>query len=141
MSAAAAFAPVFAQVALTLALLAWTGIVRGRAIRSGAVRPEDIVLGQPNWPALPTQAANAFANQFELPILFYLVVLAAFVTGHMTVTLLVLAWAFVATRLVHAVIHTTINALRPRSLVFAAGYFVLVAMWLLFVIDVMSGAG
>lgn len=139
MSAATAFAPVFAQVALTFALLLWTGVVRVRAVRSGEVRPEDIVLGQPNWPALPTQAANAFGNQFELPILFYVVVLAAFVTGHMTDTLLVLAWAFVATRLVHALIHISINALTPRSLVFATGFFILLAMWALFLVDVTSG--
>ena len=141
MSFATAFAPVFVQVGLTFAILIWTGILRRRALRDGAVRPEDIVLRQPNWPARPTQAANAYQNQLELPVLFYLLVVAAFFSAHMTTALLVLAWAFVATRLVHALIHVTINELMPRSAAFAAGFVILVAMWALFLFEVALASG
>ena len=73
MSLATAFAPVFVQVALTFALLVLGGQrPRRRWCRSGAVKMRDVALGEPNWPARATQIINAYENQLELPVLFYL---------------------------------------------------------------------
>ena len=141
MSAAAAFAPVFVMVALTFVLLLAAGVARARALRSGDVREEEIVLREPNWPARPTQLINAYQNQLELPVLYYLVVVATFFSGHMTGPMLVLSWAFVASRLVHALVHATSNRLRLRSMSFLAGYLLLAAMWALFLFALVFDAG
>ena len=60
MSIQAVLAPLFVQVALTLALLLWTGRVRVAAVRRGEVHVRDIALRQPAWPERVTQIANAY---------------------------------------------------------------------------------
>ena len=49
-------------------------------------------------------------------MLFYLLVVLAFFTARPTIALVVLAWLFVATRLLHALIHVTTNDVRRRFL-------------------------
>lgn len=139
MSLAAAFAPVFVQVALTFVLLFWAGNVRVAAIRSGAAKTRDVALGQPNWPERATQITNAYENQLELPVLFYVVVLAAFFSAHMTPTLVVLSWLFVASRLLHTLVHVTTNEMRRRFFLFLTGAAILLLMWLLYLLDVLFG--
>jgi hypothetical protein len=139
MSLATVFAPVFVQVALTFALLFWAGSVRVNAVRSGAVKMREVALRQPNWPARAMQITNAYQNQLELPVLFYLLVTIAFFTAHMTATLVVLSWLFVLSRLLHALIHVTTNEVRRRFFVFAAGAMILLLMWVLYLLDVLFG--
>ncbi len=139
MSLATVFAPVFVQVALTFALLFWAGSVRVAAVRTGDVKMRDVALRQPNWPARAMQISNAYENQLELPLLFYLLVTIAFFTAHMTATLVVLSWLFVLSRLLHALIHVTTNEVRRRFFVFAAGAMILLLMWVLYLLDVMFG--
>lgn len=133
-------APLFVQVALTLALMFWSGVVRVAAVRSRAVQMRDIALREPNWPKQIAQITNAYQNQLELPVLFYVVTILALFTGRPTVTLVVLAWAFVATRLLHALIHVTTNNVARRFFLFAAGAMILLAMWVLFALDFFLGA-
>ena len=66
----------FVQVALTFALLLRLGQARLRAVRAGERRHARLCRGEDVWPQLATQVANAFRNQFELPVLFYLVTVA-----------------------------------------------------------------
>ncbi len=136
MSLATVFAPVFVQVALTFGLLFWAGSLRVAAVRGGTVRMRDVALREPLWPRRVTQVTNAYQNQLELPVLFYLLVVIAFFTAHMTATLVVLSWLFVLSRLFHAVIHVTTNELRRRFFVFTAGAMILLLMWVLYLLDV-----
>ena len=139
MSLATVFAPVFVQVALTFALLFWAGSARVAAIRNGAAKMRDVALRQPNWPERVTQITNAYENQLELPVLFYLVVLAAFFSAHMTSTLVVLSWLFVVSRVLHALVHVTTNEMRRRFFLFLAGAAILLLMWVLYLLDVVFG--
>jgi hypothetical protein len=139
MSLATVFGPVFVQVALTFALLCWAGSVRVSMVRTGAVKMRDVALGQPNWPVRAAQITNAYENQLELPVLFYLLMILAFFSAHMTVTLVVLSWLFVASRLLHALIHVTTNEMRRRFFVFLAGVLILLLMWVLYLLDVLFG--
>src|SRR6266478_464727 len=132
--------PLFVQVALTFALLFWTGGARFAAVRRGDVRPRDVALREPNWPKHETQIANAYHNQLELPVLFYVLTILAIVTRHADLLLVVLAWVFVASRLVHAYIHVTDNDVNRRGPAFGLGAFVLTIMWLIFMIRILLGA-
>jgi hypothetical protein len=123
--------PMFAQVALTFALLFWMSILRLRAVRTGQVAAQDVALREPNWPPRVLQVANAFHNQLELPVLFYTVVLLAFVTQTLDTVLLVLSWMFVLSRFVHAYIHVTSNRLDRRTAVFTVGAIALLLMWVI----------
>jgi hypothetical protein len=137
MSATMLLYPVFVQVALTFALLVWTGRARVGALTAGEVKVDDISVGQKAWPTRVMQISNAYQNQFELPMLFY--VLVAFCLIHprlIDIVMVALAWAFVATRIVHAGIYTTHNAIRWRFNVFVLGFAILAAMWIVFAMRV-----
>jgi hypothetical protein len=77
------------------------------------------------------QVGNAYHNQLELPVLFYVVLLLAFQTQTLDVVLLVLSWMFVLSRLVHAYVHVTSNRLDRRTGVFGVGAIALLLMWVI----------
>ena len=131
--------PLFIQVALTFVLLVWTARARIGALRSGGAKFQDTALGQPNWPAPVMQVSNCLANQFQLPVLFYLLVVLALITRKADMAFVVLAWLFVLSRLVHAYIHTGSNYVRHRFNAFAVGVVVLLAMWLIFAAGILFG--
>jgi hypothetical protein len=132
MSLQAVLAPLFVQVLLTFVLLVMMGRRRFAAARAGEVRIEDTALGQSTWPQEPTKAANAFANQFQMPVLFYVLVLLAVITRKADLLFVVLSWVFVITRLFHAFIHTGSNVVMRRFTAFLAGVVVLAVMWIVF---------
>lgn len=63
MSIQAVLLPVFVQVALTFALLYWSGYVRVGHTRRGEVKLRDIALRQANWP----EHATKFGNNVRAP--------------------------------------------------------------------------
>ena len=133
-------APLFVQVALTVVLLLWAGVRRVNAVVDGTVRSRDVSLRQQNWPGDIMQITNAYQSQLELPVLFYIVVILSLFTARSSTTLLVLAWAFVATRIFHAIIHVTTNHMGRRFYAFFAGSMILLAMWILFALDLFIGS-
>ena len=134
MSVQAVLLPLFVEVALTFVLLFWTGHVRLRAVRSGEVKVRDIALRQPNWPAQPTQIANAYQNQFETPVLFYVLTILAWMTRQADLLFVVMAWVFVVMRLFHAYVHVTTNHVGHRFSLFAACAVVLALMWVIYMV-------
>jgi hypothetical protein len=108
--------PVFVLVGLAFYLLMWMALARRNAIVKEGTRIRDIALGQPNWPVRATQIGNCFKNQFEMPVLFYILVALALPLRRADLVIVSLSWVFVATRLVHAGIFVTSNDLNYRSL-------------------------
>jgi len=137
MSVQAILLPVFAQVALTFLLAVWMLQQRAGALRRGEVRPDDIVLGQPAWPARATQVANSFHSQLQLPLLFFVLVILAMMTKKADLPFVVMSWLFVATRILHLAVHTGPNRLGPRFAAFAAGFVLLLAMWVIFALRIL----
>ena len=132
MSVQAILAPLFVQVALTFALLVWMGAARIAAVRHGETRVRDIALGQSNWPPRIQQISNCYHNQFQLPMLFYVLVVLAYILHKADYLFIIMAWVFVALRIVHAAIHTTSNHVGHRFQAFAAGAVILLLMWVVF---------
>jgi hypothetical protein len=132
--------PVFVLVFMTLILLLMTAVRRVSNLRSGEVRADDIALGQPGWPEKTTQYGNAFKNQLELPVLFYVLIAFILITRAGDLLLLVLAWIFVLLRIAHAYIHTTNNVVLLRGRVYGGGIVVLIAMWIIFAVKILTGA-
>lgn len=123
--------PVLVQAGLTFVLLFWMAKERLAAIRAGSViRNADGV--RPTWTGRAGTISNAFHNQLEMPILFYVVVILALITGSAGTTLTWLAWGYVALRLLHAAIHTTYNKVMHRFIVFGLSNIILIAMWVVF---------
>ncbi|MBV9078586.1 MAG: MAPEG family protein [Methylobacteriaceae bacterium] len=124
--------PVFVQVLLSFGLLFLTGQRRFAAIRAGEVRPREVSAGERGWPAPAQWAANAFTNQFEVPVLFHALVAFAILTRKADLLFVALSWVFVATRILHAAIYVTTNHVPNRFRAYLAGVVVLLAMWLIF---------
>jgi hypothetical protein len=130
--------PLFVEVILTLVLLFTMAPLRTRDFVSGAVRPEDIALREQKWPKRTTQFANAFSNQFELPVLFYVLTILEYVTHLAGIVFVVLAWIFVIFRILQAYVHVTSNIVRLRGAFFAISAVVLAIMWLIYIVQVLS---
>jgi hypothetical protein len=130
--------PLFVEVVLTFVIWAWMAVLRTSDFNSGAVRPDDIALREPNWPKRTTQLANAFANQFELPVLFYVLTILEYVTHLAGIVFVVLAWVFVILRLLHAYVHVTSNVVRLRGTLYGVGAFVLIIMWVIYIVEVLT---
>lgn len=124
--------PVFVLVGLTFFLLLWMASVRTRALKGKETRLKDIALGQPNWPERTTQIGNCFRNQFEVPVLFYVLIALALPLRHADLFIVLMSWVFVVTRFAHAGIFVTSNNMQQRSLAWFAGVLVLLAMWIYF---------
>jgi hypothetical protein len=131
--------PVFVLVGLTFALLFGMASARTRALTGREVGLKDIALGQPNWPARATQIGNCFSNQFEIPVLFYILIALALPLRHADLMIVLLSWVFVVTRFAHAGIFVTSNDVRQRSLAWFAGVLVLFVMWLYFALSILLG--
>ena len=120
--------PAFVQVALTVYVLMRQGQGRVRAVRSGQVKRSDVD-NKSAYSEAVQKFANNYVSQFELPVLFYVVLLFALATGSVDGVLIGLAWAFVGSRLVHSLVHTGSNRIATRFKVFVAGLVFLVGMW------------
>ena len=136
MTVPAVLLPVFVQVALTFVLLVWMATTRVSLLRRGEVHPRDIALGQPAWPTAALQVSNAFRNQCELPMLFYVAVIIALFTRNTSFLFVILCWIFVLARIAHAVIHVTSNRISLRGPVFGIGMLTLIIMWIVLAIDI-----
>jgi hypothetical protein len=128
---------VFVQVALTFALLIWMGMARTGSVKRGEVKIRDIALGEPSWTDATTKVGNCVRNQFELPMLFYVLVAFALILRKADLIFAVLAWLFVLTRLVHAYVQTSSNHVPTRAQAYSAGAIILMVMWGYFAVQVL----
>jgi hypothetical protein len=129
--------PVFVQVGLVFALLLGMASARTRTIASGETKMRDIALRQPNWPERTAKIGNCFANQFEIPVLFYVLIALAMPLRHADLVIVMLSWVFVVTRFAHAGIFVTSNDVRTRSLAWFSGVLVVFAMWVYFALRIL----
>lgn len=131
-------APVIAQALMTLCILFVMAFRRYRAFKAKEVQVIDAAASQISWPASASQAQRSFANQFETPILFYVLVPLVVLTKTYDTLFVALAWAWFASRLAHAWVHCTSNALSLRFPTFLIGVFLLVALWVIFILRLVA---
>src|SRR5258708_27748703 len=105
MSLQAVLLPLFVEVLLIFALGFGLAYWRGRDLTSGKVKPHTIAMREPNWSPRAMQVGYSFSNQFELPVLFFVLTALVLITRKADAIFVVLAWVFVISRLIHAYIH------------------------------------
>jgi len=137
----AIFAPMGALVALTFLVLLLIPFRRFPAGFAGQITGDDFKFGEsarvPGHLALPNRN---YMNLLELPVLFYAVCLALYVTGTVAAVPLVLAWTYVGLRAAHSLVHLTTNTVLVRLTFFALSNFVLMALWIVFAINIWPSA-
>src|SRR4029079_8579660 len=129
--------PVFVQVGLAFFLVLWMVAARTKAVKARETSLKDIAAGQPKYPGRVAQVGNCFSNQFEVPVLFYVLIALALPLRHADLFIVLMSWVFVVTRLVHAGVFVSSTDLGQRSTAWIAGGIVLLAMWIYFALKIL----
>ena len=122
--------PMLALIVWSLVMLAWTYAVRIPAIRKAGVDPA--TAREPTsldvLPLQVRQVAYNYNHLMEQPTLFYALVAYSYLAGQQNGVNLILAWAYVALRIVHSLVQATVNVVLVRFAIFIAGTLVLAAL-------------
>lgn len=131
--------PLFCEVILTFALLFWLAPLRMRDFDTGVTRPENIALREPNWSRRSLQVSYSYSNQFELPVLFYVLTILIYFPGiGGSIVFVVLAWIFVVFRYLQAYVHVTSNRVRLRGSFFIISAIALAIMWIVYIVEILT---
>lgn len=122
--------PLLAMVALTVVVWLAVYVSRVREMRAQRISPQKLASRASAAEVLKRAAgpSDNLMNLFELPVLFYVIVILLYVTDRGDAAYLALAWAYVLLRALHSLIHCTYNRVMHRF-----GVYVLssVALWVL----------
>ncbi|HRK24834.1 MAG TPA: MAPEG family protein [Beijerinckiaceae bacterium] len=129
-------AAILVQVLWTLIVLVMLGRSRAAAVRAGQVKIPDVALSSDAWPDRIKAIGNNYANQFETPVLFYVLAGLALYLGATHAGMALAAWIFVASRIGHTLVHTGGNRVMLRFRIFLIGVAALLAMWLMLALRV-----
>jgi len=132
--------PMMAQILWTFGLYVWLTIARAAAVKRGAVEYGSFVLGR-DEPLEVARITRNLANQFELPVIFYAVVVLLVALGKVTAIDVAAGWVFVGGRVIHTLVQTLTDNVPLRGRVFVINFLAVVVLvghvaWLAF-----DGAG
>ena len=119
--------PTLAYTGWVFLLYVWLTIARTQAVRSGKVEYAAFAHGEE--PPEIDRITRNLSNQFELPVIFYALVVLLIATGRVTAIDVIAAWVFVAGRVIHTLVQTLAENVPLRGQVFLinfAGVVVLV---------------
>lgn len=122
--------PVLAQVALIYLVAALILVTRlgDIAFGSGTAKFYENYAGV-GGPPLVQRTTRLLANQFEFPILFFVLICILVAVGSEDSLMRLGAWLFVSVRWAHALVQLFANRLWIRTPVFMTSNLVLLAMW------------
>jgi len=129
--------PLFVEVLLTMGLGIWMAELRRRDFKSGVAHPSRVALREPNWSPRTLRVGYCFSNQFELPVLFYVLTILETFTRHADLIFVILAWVFVLTRIMHAMVYTTTNTLHLRGAWYGFGAIALLIAWVIYIVRIL----
>jgi hypothetical protein len=133
--------PLFAMFLLVSIVLLRMRSQRFAAVRANEVSAE-FYKAYPDGvePESLRVVSRHFSNLFEMPVLFYTVVLMIYVTHHVSTFLVICAWLYVALRYAHSAIHLGSNNLIARFSAYFASAFVLAVMWVTLLVQLLRAA-
>jgi hypothetical protein len=112
---------------------------KAKAIHAGKVDRKQAALDNRVWPDDVVKVSNNIANQFEAPVLFYILCLVIYSIDAAGTVAIVLAWLFALSRCAHAYVHVGSNYVPMRLRLFLVGCLVLLAMLTLVAWKLASG--
>jgi len=125
--------PLLVQVGLTLLVVMRLGLTRAFHIRKVGFQ----TVLKDGFPSKIEQTSANLKHQFEAPVLFYVIALL-FLNGlETTLVALILAWAYVVLRIVHAGIQLTHNTIFPwRFGTFVLSMMALVGLYVIAIVQI-----
>ena len=130
---------VLAQIATTIVVGFWLGWVRHVAVRDRAITG-NVMVSPEGWPTQARVASNNFSNQFEVPVLFYVLALLALHLKAAGIAFDIAAWVFVVSRIAHAIAHCGPNDLRLRGSSYFVGVAAVIVMLAMVAVAVVAAA-
>jgi hypothetical protein len=125
----AIFSPFFATMFLTLVVWVYMYIRRISFIIGRKISQQEIslpgTLAQISPPNVSNPSDN-LKNLFEIPVLFYALVLYLFITKQVDTVYVNAAWVFVVFRILHSAVHCTFNLVILRFYLYL---FATLAVW------------
>ncbi len=124
-------APMITLVLWTFVMWAWLYATRIPAIRRLHVALDADQSKEAFNAQLPPHVrwkADNYNHLLEQPVLFYAVVLALCFVGHWGDVNVILAWLYVALRIVHSIVQATVNVIMLRFAVFMIASVVLLIL-------------
>lgn len=115
------FLPVLVQIGLTVALYIRLAFAKRQASQAGEVDEQRRALHADAWPESVQKINNCIRNQFEVPVLFFVAVQVLWNLRAIDAFVHLMPWAFVASRIAHAVVHTGSNYVPVRRPLFMVG--------------------
>jgi hypothetical protein len=119
--------PMLAHIGLVFVLYAWLTVARTVAVRRGETDYACFLLGH-DEPLHIARITRNLANQFELPVLFYALVLVLLVFNRETWVDVIAAWVFFAGRVVHTLVQTLTDDVVLRGRVFLINFLAVVVL-------------
>jgi len=116
------------QIALTLVMFILLAIRKSAAVKAGEVDRKKAALDNSAWCSEVVKVSNNIANQFQTPVLFYILSIFFFLTASVSTLVLVLSWIYVVTRIIHAIVHVTSNKIPARLGSFTIGVVCLIGL-------------
>ena len=98
-----------------------------RALGPNELEPLEFAKLSPHDVSNPT---DNFKNLFEIPVLFYLLTTYLYVVQQVDVTNLIAAWGFVFFRVLHSIVHCTVNIVMLRFYLYLSASLIL---WFIFI--------
>ena len=133
--------PLFALAAWTFLVLLQIPFMRVRSVRRREIGPKDFKYGES--PLVPPNVSipnRNYMNLLELPLLFYVVCVVLYVTAGTSRLAVYVAWAYVAMRVVHSLIHLSYNHVLHRLAAFTLSNAALVSLWVIAGLHVVSNS-
>jgi hypothetical protein len=123
--------PMFSMVLLTFIVACIAVKARFASVKNKTVRAKfySLMNGQ-EVPDIITKTTRNFNNQFEVPVLFYVVCSLYIFWDINSYFALINAWLFVGLRIVHSYIHLTYNHVLHRMLTFWFSLLCVMALWI-----------
>lgn len=123
--------PGIAMFFLTFAMVLYLGFARYSAVQRGDVSIKYYrVFNEGQQPERLQLISRHVQNHFEMPPLFYVVLLFIFVAGDVTALTVGLAWSYFISRCVHSYIHLGSNDVSRRFYTYGTSGFILASLWL-----------
>ncbi|MBL4819636.1 MAG: MAPEG family protein [Gammaproteobacteria bacterium] len=132
------FIPVLIQITLTLVVYVALGRAKEIALKKGEVDTTRRGMHDDAWPATVQKINNNIKNQFETPILFYVLIILLWLLGAANLLAQLTAWIYAITRVMHAYVHTGSNDVPLRKRLFQSGIVLLFVLTALTIFAVIS---
>ena len=125
--------PVVALAAWTMLMWLWMYAVRIPAMNTAKVDPERLVSDPDSTldrllPVPVQWKAHNYNHLHEAPTVFYAIAIVLAIIGQGDGFNMWLGWAYVALRVLHSLVHATVNKVMVRFVVFVLSSLVLVAL-------------